>query len=162
MFKTMSEEQYLETVAFAKKVYREEVIRNRDVTAPSFTFDIRRGLADYAYRKKEGLLKTDVEKTFFKLNLIITNNDLFSQSILNSCDKYINQQDIRRIIFSFNLRKKILVSDWNNIINNISQSYYISPTIATQKITEILSFPNLYYKELETNAKGHTKSLSKK
>jgi len=161
VFKTLSEEQYLETVNFSKKVYREEVIRNNDVTAPSFTLQLKRGRAEYAFNKKQNMLATNEEKTIFKLNLVINNNELFSHCFLDCCSKYFNEQDIKKIIVLFGLRKTILADQWNDLINYISQLFCVSTGFTTLKIAEILSFHNVYYEELETNTKEQTKSLSK-
>jgi hypothetical protein len=162
MFKTMSEEQYLETVTFSKMIYRGEVIKNSDITAKSFTLAIKRGRADYAFKKHQSKLETDAEKMIFKLNLAINDNYLFSECFLNCCSRYLGTQNIKRLIVSFNLRKNYLVDEWNNIITEMSHSYYISPIIITQKIAEILTFHNIYYKDLEAENKEQTKSLSKR
>lgn len=160
MFNAINEEQYLNIIDFSKTIYRKDVIKNSDVLSPYFDYDLKKIRIDYAYQKNKNIFDSNDEKNLFKLNLLFINNELFSSIFLECCIRFLGESDIKKIKLLFILRNHYLQDAWSELVNYIIKTYNVNEKIAILKITEILSFANLYYKPIEEEKDKAIKSLS--
>lgn len=141
MFKT-NENKYLYILNKADLIYKCEVEPKLHFRTFGTTASDAKGIKEAVVFKYRNLYIEKEENMLFNLNILLNNNESFKNALLNSFINHFSKESLNHIAESYFF--DFYPEKWDNIVETLANWYFINKSTVKRKISEILSYPNLY------------------